>query len=113
MARFPAMMTATALPFLGKMSSEHALNDSKVQQFIHRNDLYFDVVINEDTYHESLMMFGHKFKAPIVTLGKFSHICIELICFFYTNKANLPRTVTSSISITVNNTVAGLCMNLN
>lgn len=78
MARFPAIMAATALPFLGKMSSEHALNDSKVQQFIHRNDSYFDVVINEDTYHDSLMMFGHKFKAPIVTLGKFSRICTEL-----------------------------------
>lgn len=69
LARFPAIMTATALPYLGKISSEHALNDSNVQEFIHRNDLYFDVVINEDTYHESWMMFGHKFKAPIVTLG--------------------------------------------
>lgn len=70
MARFPAIMTATAIPYLGKISSEHGLNDSKVREFIHRNDLYFDVVINEDTFHESWMMFAHKFKAPIVTLGK-------------------------------------------
>lgn len=71
MARFPAILTASAIPYLGKISSEHALNDSKVQKFIHRNDSYFDIVINEDTYHESWMMFGHKFKAPIVTLGEF------------------------------------------
>lgn len=58
------------IPWVMKMSAEKGLNDTKVQEFIHRNDLHFDLVINEEILHESWLMFGHKFKAPIVTIGK-------------------------------------------
>lgn len=61
-------------PMFGKLSSDHSLNDSKVQEFIHRNDLHFDLVILEEIYHDSWLMFGHKFKAPIVTICKYERI---------------------------------------
>lgn len=51
-------------------SSEHGLNVSNVQKIIHSNDLHFDLVINEDMFHESWLMFGYKFNAPIITICK-------------------------------------------
>lgn len=35
------------LPSIGKATAEHALNNTNVQKLIHRNDLHFDLVINE------------------------------------------------------------------
>lgn len=49
-------------------SSEHGLNTSNVQKFIHSQNSHFDLVINEDMFHESWLMFAHKFNAPIVTI---------------------------------------------
>lgn len=60
-------------------SSDHGLNDSKVKKIIHSQDLHFDLVINEEFFHESWLMFAYKFKAPIVT------ICTN---FFFTLKNN-------------------------
>ncbi|CAD7000184.1 unnamed protein product [Ceratitis capitata] len=54
---------------VGLLSSEHALNDPKVKTLIASKDLEFDLVILEQFYHESFLMFAHKFKCPIVTLG--------------------------------------------
>lgn len=51
-------------------SSEHGLNVSNVQKIIHGNDLHFDLVINEDMFHESWLMFAHKFNTPIITICK-------------------------------------------
>lgn len=51
-------------------SSEYGLNDSNVQKIIHSTDLHFDLVINEDFFHESWLMFGYKFNAPLVTICK-------------------------------------------
>jgi glucuronosyltransferase len=59
--------------FLGLKTSEHALNCSKVQEFMHRRDLTFDLVISEQFYQESLLMFAHKYKTPIVTIGTLSY----------------------------------------
>lgn len=56
-----------------KMISEHCLNNSNVQKFIHRNDLSFDLVINEEIGIDSWLMFAHKFNAPIVTICKCSN----------------------------------------
>lgn len=55
--------------FLCTPSSKHGLNSSNVQKFIHTKNLHFDLVINEDFFHESWLMFAHKFNAPIVTIG--------------------------------------------
>lgn len=53
---------------VGTPSSEHGLRDPKVQQLINSTDLSFDLVINEDFYHDSWLMFGYKFNAPTVTI---------------------------------------------
>lgn len=55
-------------PKFSKISSEYGLSDRKVKEFIHRTDLHFDLVINEEFFHDSWLMFSHKFKAPIVTI---------------------------------------------
>lgn len=49
-------------------SSEHGLNSSNVQKIINSKNLHFDLVINEDMFHESWLMFAYKFNAPIVTI---------------------------------------------
>lgn len=49
-------------------SSEHGLNSTNVQKFINNKNLHFDLVINEDMFHESWLMFAHKFNTPIVTI---------------------------------------------
>lgn len=55
----------------GSSSCAHFLNDKKVQEIIHRNDLHFDLVIHEEVYHDALLMFAHKFGAPLVTICKY------------------------------------------
>lgn len=66
-----AFSTLFMFPFFGKYSGEHGLNNTNVQKFIHRNDLHFDLIINEEIYHDSWLMFGHKFNAPIVTICEY------------------------------------------
>lgn len=48
----------------------YGLNHSNVQKVIHSNDLHFDLVINEEMFHEAWLMFGYKFNAPVVTICK-------------------------------------------
>lgn len=54
-----------------QVMNEHALQNANIQKLIHSTDLHFDVVINEDFFAESLLMFAHKFKAPIVTICEY------------------------------------------
>lgn len=49
-------------------SSEHGLKNANVQKLVHATDLHFDLVISEDIYHYSWLMFGYKFKAPTITI---------------------------------------------
>lgn len=42
-----------------------------VQTFIKSTDHQFDVIINDEFMTESFLMFAHKHKAPVVTIGKF------------------------------------------
>lgn len=48
--------------------SEHGLTTSNVQKIIHSEDLHFDLVIDGNFFHESWLMFAHKFNAPIVSI---------------------------------------------
>lgn len=51
-------------------SLDYALADNSVKEFIHRTDLHFDLVINEDIYYDALLMFGQMFQTPVVTICK-------------------------------------------
>lgn len=53
------------------LTSEYGLKHPNVQRIIHSDDLHFDLVINEEFFHESWLMFGYKFKAPVVTICRF------------------------------------------
>lgn len=61
----------------GKMMADHLLSNTDVQRFLLRNDLSFDLVINEEFYMESLSMFAFKFSAPLITISK----CSKMIYF--------------------------------
>lgn len=58
---------------VGLMTSEHALQDAKVQELIKSKGKHFDLVIMEQFFHESFLMFAHKFNAPIITVGTFGY----------------------------------------
>lgn len=58
-------MTAT----VAAQSAAWGLTNKRVDKFIRRTDLHFDLVINDDFYHESWLMFGRKFNAPIITIA--------------------------------------------
>lgn len=49
----------------------YAFENPNVQKFIHSTGLHFDLVINEEFFGDSFLMFAHKFKAPIVTICKY------------------------------------------
>lgn len=65
------MTTVGIFPFFGKVATNHTLSDNKVKELIHRTDLHFDIVVSEEIYHDAYLMFGHKFKAPVVTICGF------------------------------------------
>lgn len=60
----------TTLYDMGLKSGLHGLKDKKVQELIHRNDVHFDLIISEQFFQESWLMFSQKYKAPIITIGK-------------------------------------------
>ncbi|XP_062551807.1 UDP-glycosyltransferase UGT5-like [Armigeres subalbatus] len=55
--------------WLGLATTRHALESNNVQQFMREEGLRFDLVIAEQFAQESLLMFGHKYRAPIVTIN--------------------------------------------
>lgn len=55
--------------WMGLDTSKWGLENPRVQEFIKREDLQFDLILAEQFYQESFLMFAHKFKAPIVTIG--------------------------------------------
>ncbi|XP_054744472.1 UDP-glycosyltransferase UGT5-like [Anastrepha obliqua] len=58
---------------IGLLTSEHALAQPKVKALIASRHLTFDLVVLEQFFHESFLMFAHKFKCPVVTLGTMSY----------------------------------------
>lgn len=55
---------------LFSFSANYSLASKNVHDLINRYDLHFDVVINEEFFHDSFSMFGHRFNAPVVTICK-------------------------------------------
>lgn len=60
-------------------TSEHALKNSNVQKIIYSKNLHFDLVILEDFFQESWLMFAYKFDAPVITICKIVHLLINFI----------------------------------
>lgn len=51
--------------------NRHHLESENVQRLINSTGLNFDIVINEEFFADSLLMFAHKFNAPVVTICEF------------------------------------------
>ena len=57
--------------WMGLESTAHALKTAAVRDFIANDDTNFDLVVSEQFFQEAMLMFAHKYKAPIVTISKF------------------------------------------
>lgn len=64
-----------------QFSADYALSSANVQAFLKRTDQQFDLVVNEEFFHDSFLMFGHKFKAPIVTISMPLHSHFNFLIF--------------------------------
>lgn len=69
---FSSIMMLTMLP---KVWNEYTFENANVQKFIKSTGLHFDVIVAEDFVNEGIYMFAHKFKAPLVTICKFTNGC--------------------------------------
>jgi glucuronosyltransferase len=55
---------------IGIPTTEHALQNARVQELIHKTDDSYDVIVAEQFYQEAFLMLAIKYKAPVVTVGK-------------------------------------------
>lgn len=70
-----------------KIWNTYALENANVQKFIHSTGLHFDLIVMEEFFSDSFLMFAHKFKAPVVTICEL-FLCgflLLFVCFFAQN----------------------------
>lgn len=53
-----------------KNSNIHGFENEKVNKFIHSKDQHFDLILLQETFHDSYLMLAHKFKAPVALICK-------------------------------------------
>ncbi|XP_035783931.1 UDP-glucuronosyltransferase 1A7-like [Anopheles albimanus] len=58
---------------MGINTSRHGLESEPVRQFIARRDLTFDLIVAEQFFQESWLMFAHQYDAPIVTISTYGY----------------------------------------
>ncbi|XP_062551814.1 LOW QUALITY PROTEIN: UDP-glycosyltransferase UGT5-like [Armigeres subalbatus] len=58
---------------MGIETSRHGLESRNVQTFLKREDLHFDLIVSEQFFQESWLMFAYKFNAPIVTISTYGY----------------------------------------
>ncbi|XP_062553450.1 UDP-glycosyltransferase UGT5-like isoform X2 [Armigeres subalbatus] len=92
---------------LGLETAQHGFTRENVQDFIRNDQSHFDLILAEQFYQEAYLMFAHKYKAPIVTVGTFgfahymgpmmgmlntfSHVPHEFLPFL--DKMNFPQRI--------------------
>lgn len=54
---------------MGLDNSEYGLKHENVQRLIKSENLHYDLIISEQFYQETWLMFAHKFDTPIVTIS--------------------------------------------
>lgn len=59
------------MPTFLTANNKYNIENANVQEFIKRTDLHFDVIVSEEFYADSFLMFAHKHKAPVVSICKF------------------------------------------
>lgn len=68
----PGIVRLLAYYWVSSLAADHGLSHPAVQTIINSTDLNFDLVIAEEFFMDSWLMFGHKFKAPTITISKLS-----------------------------------------
>lgn len=77
---------------IGLETSKHGLESANVQKFISENNAEFDVILAEQFFQESWLMFAHKYKAPIITLNTYGYSDnMDRIFGFYSPWAIVPH----------------------
>nr|XP_019560415.2 UDP-glucuronosyltransferase 2B1-like [Aedes albopictus] len=56
---------------MGLETAHHGFTRDGVRHFIQTDESHFDLILAEQFYQEAYLMFAHKYKAPIVTVGTF------------------------------------------
>lgn len=64
---------------VSKLLNQIVFEDENVQRFIKQPGLHFDVILVEDFFNDSFLMFAHKFKAPVITICR----CQYSNCFLH------------------------------
>ncbi|KXJ80316.1 hypothetical protein RP20_CCG025547 [Aedes albopictus] len=62
---------------LGLETAQHGFTRENVRDFIRNDDSHFDLILAEQFYQEAYLMFAHKYKAPIVSVGLPSNVMIK------------------------------------
>lgn len=57
--------------WLGIESTKYCLENPAVRNFTLHDDSHFDLILTEQFFQEALLMFAHKYKAPIISLSKY------------------------------------------
>lgn len=60
------------LAWFPKVMNQHSWENHNVQNFVKSTGLHFDVIVTEDFFSESYLMFAHKHKAPVVAICRFT-----------------------------------------
>lgn len=64
----------------GYITSKHALENSYVQEFMRDDKMKFDLVISEQLFQESFLMFARKFNCPFITIGNlYGHTYLSVV----------------------------------
>lgn len=82
----PTIVMSTVIPYFGYKSADHALGTENVQNFMRRKDLHFDLVIHEEIYHDSFLIFGYRFRSPVVSICKYKNIANIMLHWILCNQ---------------------------
>lgn len=55
---------------VGLPTTKHALESKAGQKLLNDPGLHFDLVISEQFQQEAMLLFAHKFDAPLVTISE-------------------------------------------
>ena len=58
---------------IGIETSKYAFEHKSVQNLMNRSDIEFDLVISNQFFHDSCLMFAHMYNAPILTVGTYGY----------------------------------------
>lgn len=68
--------TKEMLRIIGISSTEYALKHPNVHKLLHGENTHYDLILVEQFFQDAFLVFGQKFKAPIVSICKLNTIYV-------------------------------------